>query len=222
MKIHKSWYLPDLESHFQDNFKYINGEYTYQQMQRDASLKYISNQRTAIDIGANIGLWAKDLCQTFKKVILFEPYNKNIECLKKNLEQFDNYYLYDLALSNRNSYEELYVNDELTGYSSFDSRDHIDPESNLLNVKKINVKTIKLDDLNLQDIDYIKIDVQFHELEVIEGSIDTLKNNNPVLCIEAARRNEEELSYVRKFANILVSLKYKIVGSSGKELFFKK
>jgi len=57
-------------------------------------------------------------------------------------------------------------------------------------LKKEKVQLIMLDDLNLQDIDYIKIDVQFHELEVIEGSIDTLKNNNPVLCIEAARRNE--------------------------------
>jgi FkbM family methyltransferase len=63
--------------------------------------------------------------------------------------------------------------------------------------KTENIQLKKLDDFEFKNVDYIKIDVQFHELEVIEGSIDTLKNNNPVLCIEAARRNEEELSYVK-------------------------
>ena len=87
---------------------------------------------------------------------------------------------------------------------------------------KVKIDTMKLDNFNFDEIDYIKIDVQFHELEVIEGAINTLKNNNPVLCIEAARRNEEELAYVRKFVKILEDLNYKIVGGVGKELFLKK
>jgi hypothetical protein len=90
------------------------------------------------------------------------------------------------------------------------------------NTKSLTIKTNKLDDFNFTQIDYIKIDVQFHELEVIEGSILTLKNNDPVLCIESARRNEEELSYVKKFSFLLESLNYKIVGGLGKELFFRK
>lgn len=88
--------------------------------------------------------------------------------------------------------------------------------------KKEEIQIMKLDNYDFQDVDYIKIDVQFHELEVIEGSIVTLQNNNPVLCIEAARRNEEELTYVKKFVKILENLNFKIVGQSGKELFFKK
>ena len=81
---------------------------------------------------------------------------------------------------------------------------------------------MKLDNYNFKDIDYIKIDVQYHELEVIEGGIELLKSNSPVLCIEAARRNDDERSYVNKFANILFNLDYKIVGGLGKELFFKR
>ena len=81
---------------------------------------------------------------------------------------------------------------------------------------------MKLDDFNFNEIDYIKMDVQFHELEVIEGAINTLIKNNPVLCIEAARRNEEELSYVKKWGQILESIGYKIIGGIYKELFFKK
>jgi len=213
MKIYKDWYFPDTEEHF---IKYLKQKNTdeYQKEQRKSSLSFLESKRTAIDIGANVGLWAKDFCEIFHEVMLFEPYKLNIECLKKNLENYQNFQIFDCALSNKNSSGELYVHEKGLGANSLVPSDGI--------TKTENIQLKKLDDFKFQNVDYIKIDVQFHELEVIEGSIDTLKNNNPVLCIEAARRNEEELSYVKKFVTILESLNYKIVGGFGKELFFKK
>ena len=66
------------------------------------------------------------------------------------------------------------------------------------------------------------MDVQFHELEVLEGATKTLKYNSPILCIECARRNDDELTYVKKIVNLLQKFEFKIVGGLGKELFFKK
>ena len=86
----------------------------------------------------------------------------------------------------------------------------------------INIPTKKLDDFQFRKVSYIKRDVQFHELEVIEGAVKTLKNNSPVLCIECARRNEDEINYVKKIISLLNKLNFKIVGGLGKELFFKK
>ena len=48
-----------------------------------------------------------------------------------------------------------------------------------------------------------------------------LKFNNPLLCIECARRNKEEMKFVKKINDFLKSIDYKIVGGVGKELFFK-
>ena len=213
MKIYKNWYFPDSEEHF---IKYLKKAYNneYQKEQRKASFSFLDNKRTAIDIGANVGLWAKDICKTFNEVKLFEPYELNIECLKKNLENYQNFKIFDCALSNKNGSGELYIHDKGLGSNS------LVPINGITKTKSIQLK--KLDNFEFKNVDYIKIDVQLHELEVIEGSIDTLKNNDPVLCIEAVRRNEEELSYVKEFVNILENLKYKIVGESGKELFFKK
>ena len=39
----------------------------------------------------------------------------------------------------------------------------------------IKVPTKKIDDYNFQNLSYIKMDVQFHELEVLEGATKTLK-----------------------------------------------
>ena len=213
MKIYKDWYFPDTEEHF---IQYLKNQNTndYQKAQREASFNFLENKRIAIDIGANVGLWARDFCKIFKEVKLFEPYKPNTECLKKNLEPFKNFEIFEYALSNKNGVGELHINEKGLGANTLRSITDI--------TKKEEIQIMKLDNYDFQDVDYIKIDVQFHELEVIEGSIVTLKNNNPVLCIEAARRNEEELTYVKKFVKILENLNFKIVGQSGKELFFKK
>ena len=82
IKKFESWYLPYYEEHF---LRYIQNGNSYQSIQRTESLKHIKKRRKAIDIGANVGLWARDLCGLFNKVILFEPNSLNTECLKKNL-----------------------------------------------------------------------------------------------------------------------------------------
>lgn len=219
MKYKYGWYMPDTELHFEQYFQKssnANGVYEYQKFQREQSFTHLENRRVALDIGANIGLWAKDMCSIFDKVILFEPYDPNIECLKKNLVNHYNFEVYSTALSNFNGKADMHIYEEGLGHNTLNPKADSQPN------KKIQIEVIKLDDLKLMEIDYIKIDVQFHELEVIQGAIETLKNNKPVLCIESARRNVEELNYVKKFIHILDKLNYKIIGEAGKELFLKK
>jgi FkbM family methyltransferase len=214
MKLYKNWYFPDNEVHFIEYFKNLAQE--YQELQRYSSFKFLDKKRNAIDIGANVGLWSKDICKIFRHAILFEPFQENVECLKKNLEKFDNFEILNVALSNFQGNTKLYFDERSLGESTI--RKH-----NVSNfTKSLPVQVKMLDDYSFREIDYIKIDVQFHELEVIEGAINTLQNNNPVLCIESARRDMEELRYVKKFVKILNKIGYRVVGESGKELFFKK
>lgn len=213
MKFINKWYLPDSETNYLEYFKNLETD-QYQEKQRRYSLNFISNRRTALDIGANVGFWARDICRIFKNVELFEPHKLNTECLKKNLQEYENFKIHEYSLSNFNGNGELYVDDKGLGNNT------LDKDSGLTN--KIIVKVKKLDDLNFNEIDYIKIDVQSHELEVIEGSINTLKRNSPVLCIEAPTRNDREISYLQEIKKILKSLEYKVVGRYAKELIFKK
>ena len=216
MKFRHNWYFPDTEKHFIKHFDVNKDTNEYQQIQRLNSFSHVKNFRNAIDVGANIGLWAKDICKKFQRAYLFEPHEKNVECLKKNLENFKNYEIYKCALSNKNDLLDLHVYPEGLGGNT------ISPPPNSSSDITEKVQANVLDSYNFKNVDYIKIDVQFHELEVLEGSLETLKKNNPVLCIEAARRDQEELSYVKKFVELLNGLNYKIVGEAGKELFFKK
>ena len=212
------WYLPIKEKHF-ESFLIASAEPgkdgEYQKSQRLKSFTFLEHYNTAIDIGACVGFWARDLCEKFSNVICFEPSPENSECLKLNLKNCNNYKLYEIALSNVTETKKLLLSEEGVGSNSLS-----DP--NMALNKYINVPTKKLDEYNFRNLSYIKMDVQFHELEVLEGATKTLKNNSPILCIECARRNNEELTYVKKIVGLLEKLNFKIVGGLGKELFFKK
>ena len=64
MKFFNGWYFPDTEKHFVEFMTKRNVK-DYQQETRFNSFKYLDNYRVAIDIGANVGLWARDICQKF-------------------------------------------------------------------------------------------------------------------------------------------------------------
>ena len=183
--------------------------------QRDNSIKYVERFDTAIDIGACVGFWSKDLCKIFRKIICFEPYKQSSDCLVENLKGFHNYELHNVALSKQSGKGELLISEEGVGSNSLN-------DFALKSSKPIIVEKKRLDEYNFMNVDYIKIDVQFYELNVLQGAYKTLKNNNPLLCIECARRNKEELKFVKKINDFLKSIDYKIVGGIGKELFFKK
>ena len=68
----KDYYIPDNDKQYLGYFQKFDH---YQEAQRNRALSHVSLWRTSIDIGANIGLWAKDLSNFFDKTICFEPFN---------------------------------------------------------------------------------------------------------------------------------------------------
>ena len=58
-----------------------------QQAQRDASLKYVKQWRVCLDIGANVGEWARPLAKRFDQVICFEPNPNFRECFNRNITE---------------------------------------------------------------------------------------------------------------------------------------
>ena len=64
------------------------------------------------------------------------------------------------------------------------------PNNKIDNYKKVPIKMKKLDDIEIKNkIGFIKIDVERHEKNVIQGGIKTVKNNKPVLLVEIEERH---------------------------------
>ena len=142
-------------------------------------------QKTIIDIGANIGnhsLYFSEFLD-YDEIVCFEPFEKNVELLKLNLIG-KNCRIMDYALSDSES-EKILYNSQSNNFGGFSlhSYDGSKGENKSFFVKdKVVTKT--LDSLNLSNVTMIKIDVEGHENSVLNGGIETIKKNNPIIFIE--------------------------------------
>jgi len=120
-----------------------------------------------------VGLWTRDLCQFFQQVHAIEPVADFRECLRKNVPA-TNLKMHDCALGVENSMIDMIITPDNTGHS------HVDPGS--FGLGKIQMKT--LDSMDLPSADYIKIDCEGYEHNIILGGKNYIKSCRPVIVVE--------------------------------------
>ena len=171
MKQVKGWWLPDTDTDF-DRW-ILDGE--YQKKQRDAILEFVNRDGYAIDIGAHVGFWLKDMCNHFNYVYAFEPIEEVRQCLSRNVTAM-NYKTYSFGLGAKNDVINVNYNPTETGNT------HASKDGN----QTITIR--KLDDMNLPKIDYIKVDTEGFEIEVLKGGENMIKEYKPFIHVEVKER----------------------------------
>lgn len=169
MKLINNWYLPDNDEHFAK----IPNLFYYQIDKKKISIKLCKNKRVAIDIGAHIGTWAIYLAGFFEKVYAFEIDSENYNCLIKNIsvQKKFNIEAFNIALG------------EYNGCCGFNLNS--DKNSGAGQITFYGQHPIKtLDSFQLSDVDYIKIDTQGSEHQILKGATFLLKRNSPVIICE--------------------------------------
>jgi len=171
------WWLPKEDQHFEGYFSksiQVGDKRLYQPQHIDRCFHHIKNRKhTAIDVGGHCGFWSFYLGENFKKVYAFEPVEIFRECFKKNIPH-KNVELLPVALGNENGFVSMNVELENTGAT------HVSNKTDGLN--KVELK--KLDDYEFNDIDFIKIDVELYENQVVLGAKETLLRNKPIIIVE--------------------------------------
>lgn len=153
-----------------------------------------------VDVGAHIGYYtvlASQLVGEKGRVIAFEPDEENFKVLKKNTENLGNVVLYNCAVSDFTGKASFFLADRSGNHSLIQNKDRI---------KQTRVKVLKLDDY-VKKADWVKIDVQGAELEVLKGMQRLLKNKKMVLVVEleVEEGKEKPLHY-----EYLLSLGYSV------------
>jgi len=157
------------------------------------------NCNRAIDIGANVGVWSYWLSKHAKKVESFEP-NPKIFNVLKNIK-IKNVNTYNIALSNKSGSVDLLIPKGSKGFSN--------QGASLSSIKvqgehkSLSIQAKCLDEYNFLDVNFIKIDVEGHEHEVIEGAKETIKKCKPTMVIEMEEKHnkipiEDQISSVEK------------------------
>ena len=137
------------------------------------------------DIGANIGIYT--LYMNYKNPLMqmfcFEPVQNNFNSLQNNiiLNRALNVHPFNIALSNNNMITNLFISDTRNGNSGAQIEAPINEKGDTFEAKKIeNILSFSLDylvnNLNFPQPNFIKIDVDGHENEILDGMRVTLEN----------------------------------------------
>jgi len=167
--------------------------------------KYFGDGVVAIDCGANIGVhtieWAK--CMTgWGSVIAIEAQEYVYYALAGNIaiNNCFNAKAILAAVAAENGVMNVPKPDYLAP-ASFGSLELKKRENNEFIGQTINygddstseIRTVTLDSLALKRVDMIKIDIEGMELEALQGAMDLIQRQHPILIVESIKTDETKL-----------------------------
>jgi FkbM family methyltransferase len=163
--------------------------------------RFCGSRAVAIDVGANVGLYSYVLARNAAKVLTVEPNPALARYLRRVLPK--NCEVLELALSDSDVNCRLRIPTSADGIhvhylGTIEARNPLAGyETDELQVTATTIDSIcrTLD----SEISLIKIDVEGHELAVLDGGRRTIENNLPVMLIEVEPRHNAKWRDVFSF-----------------------
>lgn len=185
----------------------------------DHVLKYLKQSETIFDIGANIGQTALNMLKTQQlkglnaTIYAFEPYPKTFHKLETNiaLNKSSHIRAFNIGLSTEKGM--LYM----TQHSPSNSGGFRMTQKS---TNTISVPVISLDEFvsenHITKIDFIKIDVEGFEIQVIEGAKKAIETFKPILIFEYSLENiKAQNGDIESLFNQLLEMEYNIQTKEG-------
>ena len=183
--------------------------------------KIIEKDFSILEIGAHIGYltsffeYKTDSSKSKNKVVVAEPSEKNIYFLKKNISP--NTQILKKAFSDKEDLEVDFFVDSFGGFTNSILKDfttgfteiHFNKNQfvNTKGIEKIKVLTETVDNYckeNNFEPDFIKIDAEGAEINILKGSLETIKHVK-CMMIEASRDKKEIYEILDKNFNLYSS-----------------
>lgn len=154
---------------------------------------FIKKGNVVFDIGANVGEYTYVLERLAGAgfVYSFEPIPKLFNELERLFRKVN---LYKIALSDKEVISQFKI-PEIDG-SKFETRgkldiDYFEPGELSSELIEVECKTLDffVNENDIKRLDFIKIDVEGHELKVLYGAEDSIKQFRPIMLIEIEQRH---------------------------------
>lgn len=146
-----------------------------------------SRDDVVIDVGSHVGLFTLKIAQKVKLVVAVEPYKLSFDLLVDNVKRnnLKNIITINAALSDFGGEVKLFIDDSSQGHSIVSGSE-----------KFIGTKALALDklveQLSLSKVDFVKINVEGAELNVLKGASGTLLKTHSMLAIAANHYPEQK------------------------------
>lgn len=145
------------------------------------------NRGTAIDAGANEGLFTYRMAALYDRVHAFEINPTLADRLRRLVPSKVS--VYPFGLSSREGsgtlYTPYYRGRPLRGWAGLEPWNC--PTAERCTESVVSIRP--LDSFGFDDVSFLKVDVEGHELELLTGAQQTIRRNRPVVLIEVKDRN---------------------------------
>ena len=168
--------------------------------------KYNMNIKGIIHIGAHYGEEISEYIDNgIQDIILFEPLVENFDILSKKVKTLNaNIEGYQVALGSKKGDATMYVSDnEKQSSSVLKPKVHLTHHPHVKFPSTEDVEVHLLDDYNSKDYNFINMDVQGYELEVLKGGTKTLDHVDYVYCEVNRDEVYENNAYVEELDEFL-------------------
>lgn len=154
--------------------------------------RFLAPGGVLMDIGGNTGIYTIKAAQFFREhggglVVTYEPLPEMLAELKRNLQlnRFDNVRLRSFCLGEQPGAADFWINFNRPASASLVGRD---PDAT-----HVSTLVFRLDDVfpleRLDRLDYVKIDVEGAEAQVLAGALATFKKYRPIVQLETGIEN---------------------------------
>lgn len=172
-----------------------------------------SGQPVVIDCGANIGNWTLELRSHIGtdsgRWIVIEPTPENVQ----RLESLPNIEIIEAAAGERAEKLQLYNYNFGSGWTSLYQRHDSFAEGHQFSVHTVPVITIDslIADKGLDHVDFLKMDIEGHELFALRGAIQSLSGRRiKALSFEFGSGNVNSRTFFRDFWDLLTPLGFEL------------
>ena len=145
----------------------------------------LGRNSNCVDVGAYIGTFLAEMLRIAPQGIhfAFEPVPESFQKLAASFGSFPNVRLHRVALSDAAGTSVFHLLEGCPQYSGLKKRWYGPGEHT---VREIRVRTAPLDEVVPPDlvIDFIKIDVEGAELQVLRGALGIIRRSRPVIVFE--------------------------------------
>lgn len=192
--------------------------------------EFIKNDSVIIDAGANIGifsLYASYLAPK-GKIYSFEPVKSTFQILNKNIASNNlenSIFPYNLALGDKKGKAEIMTDSRslLRGASIILDSDFLkNRESDFDKKESIEITTIDtfVKENNIARVDFIKIDTEGYEKQIIQGARNTIKEFSPVISCSAYHLKDDKIKIPELVKSIGPNYKYRLEKKMEEDLIF--
>jgi FkbM family methyltransferase len=177
-----------------ENFLAEAHRYRLVEPELDLICRNLAKDAVCIDVGGNIGLFAHHLCEACPQGVVhsFEPRHDLLARLQKNLSAFTNFRSHNFALTDQETTLEVTL-DPSHGNST------VEHFTGAQGLKRQKIHAISLDAFvqrqNLKRLDFLKIDVEGHEVKVLAGAQKTIQQLRPIILCESENRHLRPLHH---------------------------